>query len=72
MATLDRNNMGRGKGKQNDSLEDEFPIRPNNVEHTATAYADVGHDNTSGSVKSFGSEQKMIIHRRVEWDVVPQ
>lgn len=41
--------------------------RPPDVLHTATAYADFG-DSGDGSVKSFGSE-KMMIHRKVEYDV---
>ena len=42
--------------------------RPADALHSATAYAEAFGDNGDGSVKSFGSE-RMMIHRKVEFDV---
>lgn len=46
-------------------------LRPDGVHYSTHAYAQRSGDNGSGSVRSFGSEQ-MIIHRRVDYDVVAQ
>ncbi|KAK5120384.1 hypothetical protein LTR85_006323 [Meristemomyces frigidus] len=64
LSSLDREGMSRRRPTQKDFIQ----LQPVNVEHSATAS---GGDNTSASLRSFGSEQ-MIIHKRTEVDIVHQ
>ena len=60
-----------GKISRNRPPNDEPTVLacgPADVQHSATAYAEGSGDNGDGSVKSFGSE-RMMIHRKVEYDV---
>lgn len=64
LQSLDRKNDGK---KPPNDEPTTLACRPPDVAHSATAYADFV-DNGDGSVKSFGSE-RMMIHRKVEYDV---
>lgn len=65
LSSMDRKNGGKGK----EPAPDEFPIRQQAGEFTATAYADPNAEDRTGSMRTVGSDE-MIIHRKVEWDVV--
>ena len=65
---LDRTGVNLGTGKRTNTGPSN--LRPDDIQNSTLVYSDaVEGDN--GSATSFGSEQ-MIIHRRVEWNVVPE
>ena len=68
LKSLDRTGVNLGTGKRtNDGPSN---LRPDDIQNSTLVYSDaVEGDN--GSATSFGSEQ-MIIHRKVEWNVVPE
>ena len=67
LTSMDRRG-GVGQGKR---AKTQLPamLRPDDTYHTTQAYAQRSSDNGSGSNRSSGSQQ-MIIHRRVDFDVV--
>jgi hypothetical protein len=64
LLSIDRKIGTKGKAP----APDEFPIRQQAGECTATAYADPNTKDRTGSMSSFGSDQ-MVIQRKVEWEI---
>jgi hypothetical protein len=62
--SIDRKIGAKGKAP----APDEFPIRQQAGEFTATADAYPNGEDRTGSMSSFGSDQ-MIIQRKVEWEI---
>lgn len=61
LSSIDHKNGSRSK----EPALDEFPIRHQAGEFTATVYADPNSEGRAGSIGSLASDQ-MIIHRKVE------
>jgi hypothetical protein len=65
------NREGGSRQRRNRSLPSENPTERNDKEHSVTAFSEGSRTGDNTSERSFGSE-RMIIHRRFDFDVSAQ
>lgn len=67
---LDSIHRSKNRSKRNTEYGDtaRLTLRPMEVLHSTTVYAGLSAENGDGSMKSLSSD-KMMIHRKVEYDV---
>lgn len=65
LSSMDRPAIGRTRRATKDFVK----LQPDNGQHSAQAYAGAGGDDASMSVRTFASDELMIINKRVDISV---